>query len=134
MKRNKDYTVSSGNIFADLGVSNPEERLAKAELAYQINTLIQERKLTQIQAAKLLGVDQPKISSLRKGKLSGFSLERLFRFLNMLGQEITIKIGSKKQTDSSPDVTITFANLKKTRLKKPARTTSTRAIRAKKKK
>jgi predicted XRE-type DNA-binding protein len=90
MKKNKDYTVSSGNIFKDLGVVNPEERLAKAELAYQINTLIRERSFTQQQAAKLLGVDQPKISSLFQGKLSGFSLERLFNFLNLLDQKIPI--------------------------------------------
>ena len=87
MKKNKDYIISSGNIFEDLGAAHPEERLAKAELAYQINSLIEERELTQKQAAQLLGIDQPKISSLRTGKLSGFSLERLFRFLNILGQK-----------------------------------------------
>lgn len=82
MKKNKDYEVSSGNVFADLGLPDSGELLAKAELARQINNIITSKKLTQTAAAALLGVDQPKISALSKGKLTGFSLERLFRFLN----------------------------------------------------
>ena len=80
-RRESDYTVSSGNVFADLGVPNPEEALAKAELAHKIIVLIRERGLTQVQAAKLLGIDQPKVSALIRGRLTGFSLERLMRFL-----------------------------------------------------
>jgi len=76
------YEISSGNIFADLGVKNPEEALAKSELAIQIQLAIQKKKLTQKKAAALLGIDQPKISALLSGKLSGFSLERLIRYLN----------------------------------------------------
>lgn len=83
----KDFETSSGSVFADLGASNPEERLAKAKLAMQINILIKEKGLSQKAAAELLGIDQPKISALYKGKLAGFSLERLFRFLNILGQD-----------------------------------------------
>jgi predicted XRE-type DNA-binding protein len=134
MKKNKDYTVSSGNIFKDLGVVNPEERLAKAELAYQINTLIRERSFTQQQAAKLLGVDQPKISSLFQGKLSGFSLERLFNFLNLLDQKITITITPQKRSNKKHGVTITFTNLKKLPPKKPAKSENGRTIQAKKRK
>jgi len=78
-KRTKDYVVSSGNVFADLGLPNPEEALAKAELAHKIALLIQNKGLTQVQTAKLLGVDQPKVSALLRGRLSGFSLERLMR-------------------------------------------------------
>ena len=91
-KHPKDYTVSSGNIFADLGLPNPEEALAKAELAHKIGMLVRDRRLTQVQAAKLLGVDQPKISALLRGQLSGFSLERLIRFLILLGQDIKITV------------------------------------------
>jgi len=134
MKKNKDYTVSSGNIFKDLGISNPEERLAKAELAYQINTLIKERNLTQQQAAKLLGVDQPKVSLLYQGKLSGFSLERLFNFLNLLDQKITITITPQKRSNKKRGVTITFTNLKKLPSKKPAKSVARRSIQAKKRK
>lgn len=80
--KNNDYEVevSSGNVFSDLGLSNPEERLAKANLAIQINELIKKKKLTQKAAAELLDIDQPKISALSTGRLSGFALERLFRF------------------------------------------------------
>jgi predicted XRE-type DNA-binding protein len=79
---------SSGNVFADLGLKNPEELLAKAELVQRIADIIAERKLTQVRAAKLLGIDQPKVSALLKGKLDGFSTDRLFRFLNALGRDV----------------------------------------------
>ncbi len=88
----RDYTVSNGNVFADLGLHNPEEMLAKAELAHKITSVIRDQGLTQVQAAKLLGVDQPKISALIRGRLSGFSLERLMRFLLLLGQDIRITV------------------------------------------
>jgi predicted XRE-type DNA-binding protein len=91
-KRIRDYTVSSGNVFADLGLPNGEEALAKAELAHKIAVLVQSRDLTQVQTAKLLGVDQPKVSSLIRGRLSGFSLDRLMRFLLLLGQDIKITV------------------------------------------
>lgn len=91
-KPQRDYTVSSGNVFADLGLPNPEEALAKAELAHKITVVIRDKGLTQVQAAKLLGVDQPKISALIRGRLSGFSLERLMRFLLLLGQDIKITV------------------------------------------
>jgi predicted XRE-type DNA-binding protein len=83
---------SSGNVFADLGLPNPDELLIKAELAHQISELISARQLTQTEAAEILGVDQPKISALMRGKLSGFSTERLFRFLNALGSNVEIRI------------------------------------------
>ena len=92
------FEHSSGNVFADLNVPNPEEALAKAELARQINRVIKKKRLTQKQAALVLGVDQPKISALISGKLSGFSLERLFRFLNELGQDVTINVKPKART------------------------------------
>ncbi|WP_074316938.1 helix-turn-helix domain-containing protein [Singulisphaera sp. GP187] len=83
---------SSGNVFADLGLKNPEELFAKAELVHRICTIIAERKLTQLRAAKLLGIDQPKVSALMRGKLDGFSTDRLFRFLNALGSDVEIII------------------------------------------
>ena len=83
---------SSGNVFADLAFKNPEEMLAKAQLAQRICDIITERKLTQTKAASLLGIDQPKISALMRGKLDGFSTDRLFRFLNALGRDVEIVI------------------------------------------
>lgn len=66
--------------------------MAKAELAHKIALLIQNKGLTQVQTAKLLGVDQPKVSALLRGRLCGFSLERLMRLLLLLGQDITITV------------------------------------------
>ena len=95
--RNKiEYEESSGNVFADLGTENPEEALAKSELARQIAKIIKKRKLTQKQAAEILSVDQPKISALIHGRLRSFSLERLIRFLNELGQDVSIVISPVK--------------------------------------
>jgi len=101
-KRELDYTVSSGNVFADLGLPNPEELLAKAELAHKITVLIRERGLTQAQAAKLLKVDQPKVSALIRGRLTGFSIERQMRFLLLLGQDIriTVEATPRKRTQA----------------------------------
>ena len=98
-KKIEGIIKGSGNVFADLGFPNAEEMLAKAELARQINDLIRTKKLTQIKAAKLLDIDQPKISSLYRGKLSGFSLERLFKFLTILGQDVTIKVTPKPRAN-----------------------------------
>jgi predicted XRE-type DNA-binding protein len=91
----KQFEEGSGNVFADLNLPNPEEVLVKAELAQRINSVIQKKKLTQEQAALVLGIDQPKVSALASGKLSGFSLERLIRFLNELGQDVVINIKTK---------------------------------------
>jgi predicted XRE-type DNA-binding protein len=82
----------SGNVFADLNLPNPELALAKAELVQRIRDLIAERKLTQVKAAKLLGLDQPKVSALVRGRVEGYSIDRLFRFLNALGQRVEITV------------------------------------------
>lgn len=88
----RDYIESSGNVFADLEIPNPDEMLAKAELAVKIADILRRRRLTQVQAATVLGVDQPKVSALIRGRLSGFSIERLLRFLLLLGTDISITI------------------------------------------
>ncbi len=82
----------SGNVFADLNLPNPELALAKAELVQRIRDIIAERKLTQVKAAKLLGLDQPKVSALVRGRVQGYSIDRLFRFLNALGQRVEITV------------------------------------------
>lgn len=92
MAPKKDYVVGSGNVFADLGYARPEEAAAKAELAHKIAKIIERRKLTQAEAASLLEVDQPKVSALTRGKLSGFSLDRLVRFLVLLGSDVEIVV------------------------------------------
>ena len=98
--------ASSGNVFADLGLSNPEERMAKAKLAMRIAKIIDDRKLTQVEAAEVLEINQPKISDLLRGKLKGFSTERLFRFLNLLGQDVHIVIREKPERRSYAHVSV----------------------------
>jgi predicted XRE-type DNA-binding protein len=95
-----DYAVSGGNVFADLGLPRPEEALAKAELAHKISRIIRARRLTQARAAEILGVDQPKISALVRGRLSGFSIERLLRFLMLLGHDVEITVKSRPRSRS----------------------------------
>lgn len=94
---NIEIEKSSGNVFLDLGLPNPEEQLVKADLAIQIIKLIKRKELNQEEAASLLGIDQPKISALSRGRLSGFSVERLFKFLSTLNQEIEIIIKPRNE-------------------------------------
>ena len=94
-KRKGPIEQSSGNVFADLGLVDPEARLARAELARRIGELIGERQLTQTEAAQLLGIDQPKISALPRDRLGGFSFERLMRFLTILGRDVQIVVKAK---------------------------------------
>lgn len=83
---------SSGNVFEDLSVPGAAEALAKAELATKISDLIAKTGLTQLQAGKLLGIDQADVSDLTRGRFRGFSTDRLFRILRALGQEIEIVV------------------------------------------
>jgi len=88
-------TPSSGNVFADLGFAEPEEELAKAQLATLIRHVLKRRRLTQTAAAGVMGIDQPKVSALLNGRLSGFSSDRLMRLLTALGQDVEIVVRSK---------------------------------------
>jgi predicted XRE-type DNA-binding protein len=97
---NREFTPSSGNVFADLNLPNADDLLAKAELAAKIIAEIQRRRLTQSQAATILGIDQPKVSALKQGKLSGFSIERLMRLLLVLGRDIEITVRQRAKSGS----------------------------------
>jgi predicted XRE-type DNA-binding protein len=99
-----DYIESSGNVFADLGLADAEERLAKAELAQKIGGILRQRHLTQVQAAEILGVDQPKISALICGQLSRFSIEKLMQFLLLLGRDVSITIKPRQRVRSKSKV------------------------------
>lgn len=98
MRTPTTITQSTGNVFADLGVSSPEEALAKAALAYRIAAIIVDLRLTQAAVARLLGVDQPKVSALLRGRLSGFSTGRLIRFLTALGSSVEIRVSPPSRT------------------------------------
>ena len=83
---------SSGNVFNDLGYSNPDEHLLKAKFALIINNIIKEKNYTQTEAARVLGIDQPKVSRLLRGVLSGFSIDKLIMFLISLNQDIEVNV------------------------------------------
>jgi predicted XRE-type DNA-binding protein len=100
---------SSGNVFADLGLANADKLLVKAELVRQISNLIEAKKMTQTEVAKMLGIDQPKVSALLNGKLSGFSTERLFRLLNALGSDVEIRIAPKAQLEQKAHTRVVSA-------------------------
>ena len=88
-------SASSGNVFADMGLPEPEEELTKAQLASHIRQVIKRQRLTQVVAAARMGVDQPKVSALLNGRLANFSSERLMRILTALGQDVEITVKAK---------------------------------------
>ncbi len=100
---------SSGSVFVDLGLPDAEEALAKARLAQSIAGAIARKRLTQVQAASVLGIDQPKVSALLRGRLTGFSTNRLFRFLTLLDQDVEIVIRSKPRSRKHGKVSVVAA-------------------------
>ena len=95
----------SGNVFADLGLPEAREMQTKLRLAYAINEIVESRRLTQANAAELLGIPQPRISALKNYKLEGFSVERLMTFLTALDRDVEISI--RKRTSSRVPAKIT---------------------------
>ncbi len=102
------YTVSSGNIFEDLGFANAKEKLAKAKLAAIINKLIEDKGLTQKEAAQILVLSQEQVSFLQNGRLRGFSMERLFSFLQALDQHIEITITDKSKVRTPFSINVAY--------------------------
>ncbi len=98
MSRKLDFEIGSENVFADLGLPDAPELLAKARLVSQISQIMARKRLTQFQTAKILGIDQPKVSALVRGHLEKFSLERLCEFLTALGCDVTIHVRPKRGT------------------------------------
>jgi len=99
----------TGNVFADLGYCDAEERQTKLRLAHAINTVIGRRRFTQAAAAKKLGVNQPKVSALANYRLDGFSVERLMIFLTALDQDVEIVIRSKPRSRRSGRISVVAA-------------------------
>jgi predicted XRE-type DNA-binding protein len=109
-KLNKvSITRSSGNVFADLKLTDAAEKQTKVRLAVTINGILEEKSLRQEEAAKLLRLNQPKISALANYRLEGFSVERLLRFLNALDRDVEIVIRQKRQTKRPGTILVTAA-------------------------
>ena len=91
-KRVARVTESSGNVFADLGLRNPEQELLKAQLTLQIYTILKDSGMTQVEIAKILGVQQPQVSLLTRNRAGTFSVGRLMDFLTALRQDVEITV------------------------------------------
>ena len=110
-------TPADGNIFETLGFPDAEELKAKAELVIQI---IEARGLKQAEAAEIMGIDQPKVSQLVRGKLDGFSMERLYRFLNALGRDVEIVVTPKPKSRKEATLKVT-RRVGRSRVRRPAK-------------
>ena len=98
--KSTSFVRSSGNIFADLGLPNPDERLIKADIAALIGKLINLHGLTQKAAAVKLGIAQPDVSRILRGQLSGYSLERLLSLVRAFGNDVEIKVKPAKNANA----------------------------------
>lgn len=106
-----EETISrgTGNVFADLGYPDAEERQTKLRLALAINGVVARRRLTQAAAAEKLGINQPKVSALANYKLDGFSVERLMTFLTALDQDVEIVIRKKPRSRAAARISVVAA-------------------------
>jgi len=108
-ERKDAITRGTRNVFADLGFADAAERQAKLRLAYALNQVLEAQKLSQTDAAKVLGVTQPKVSALRHYKLAGFSVERLMNLLTALDQDVEIVIRRKPRSRKAARITVVAA-------------------------
>ena len=108
-KKSEKITPSSGNVFADLLLKNADERQTRIRLAVALNEIVQARGLSQAEAAKKMGISQPKVSALQNYKLEGFSVERLMTFLTALDLDVDIVIRTKSDRKKPARVTVTAA-------------------------
>ena len=108
-ERREAITRGTGNVFADLGFPDSSERQAKLRLAYALNQVLEAQDLSQAEAAKVLGVTQPKVSALRHYKLAGFSVERLMNLLTALDQDVEIVIRQKPRSRKAGRISVVAA-------------------------
>jgi predicted XRE-type DNA-binding protein len=116
----EQVTRGTGNVFADLGFPDASARQAKLRLVFALNQVLDGRKLSQEDAAKVLGVTQPKISALRHYKLAGFSVERLMNLLTALDQDVEIVIRRKPRSRKVARISVVAAYDLQTALKPKA--------------
>ena len=98
--------VGCGNVFADLGLPNPEQELLKATLTLQIYKIIKSRGLTQAQAGEVLGIKQPHVSTLMRNRAGNFSIGRLIEFLTALGQDVQITIRPARKAHGEASIVV----------------------------
>jgi predicted XRE-type DNA-binding protein len=107
MTRKKiEFEVSSGNVFADLGIADSEELYTRAALGVQVMKILTERELSQKEAADMLGIRQPEVSAIMRARFRKFSQERLIGFLNKLNQKVTIQVSRRRKGEPYQQVTV----------------------------
>lgn len=99
-----ELTPSSGNVFADMGLEDAEELLTRAKLGVAVRRILENRHLKQQEIVELLGIKQPEVSNIMKGKYHLFSEARLFSFLNKLEKKVTIQISNHQVGEALIDV------------------------------
>jgi predicted XRE-type DNA-binding protein len=108
-KRKTEVHEGSGNVFADLGLPNPEERLLKASIVRELHRLIKQRGLTQVKAAKLIGIHQPDMSLLLRGDFDDYSVGRLMKMLTVFEQDIEIVMKPNRKAGKPGRITFKSA-------------------------
>jgi predicted XRE-type DNA-binding protein len=114
-KRRDTMTLSSGNVFADLGLRDAAEKQMKVRLAACINQIINAQNLSQMRAARLLQTNQPKVSALANYRLEGFSVERLLHFLNGLNRDVEIIIRKRAPSRRPAQIVVREVEVPKAR-------------------
>jgi predicted XRE-type DNA-binding protein len=107
MRRKIEHIRSSDNVFADLELPDTDERMLKAQLAVQIRRFIEEKGWTQTETAGAVGLDQPKVSHLLRGRLVGFSVDRLLNILNRLGHSVEVRISAEENDPQEAQTLVT---------------------------
>jgi predicted XRE-type DNA-binding protein len=111
MKKSKPTTIefeeSTGNIFADLGLKDADELLARSKIGVLVFQLLERRKLKQREIADLLGIAQPDVSHLMNGHFSRFTTDKLLDFLRRLNQKVTIQVGRRRKGEPFQEVVFT---------------------------
>ncbi|MBK1988418.1 XRE family transcriptional regulator [Sphaerospermopsis aphanizomenoides BCCUSP55] len=106
-----DSTISSGNIFQDLGFANAEEKLAKVKLASVIADILEQQQITPQQAAQILGLELEKVNDLSNGILKDFTIENLLTYLIKLGQNIEIMVTNQQAEKSQPKINVVYQKI-----------------------
>ena len=106
-----DYTISSGNIFQDLGFANAEEKLAKVKLASVIADILEQKQITPQQAGEILGLEIEKVNNLSDGILKEFTIENLLSYLIKLGQKVEIMVTNQQQDKSQPKINVVYQKI-----------------------
>lgn len=105
MPRKIEFEVGSGNIFADIGLPDAETHFLKAQIVVEIHRLARERKLTQKAAGKRMGITQPEVSRMFKGRFREYSVERLMAFLTTFDRDIEIRVRPHKKAGHAGRIT-----------------------------